>query len=318
MAEAVPPPPTPEPWRQMVRERTTEDGNKADFTLQIGIFGDTDVGKTSMMKCYVHQMSMKDRTLQPPTIGADMQIRHIVVDGYVVKAVIWDTAGMEKYQFIALSYVAKCQAIILVYDVNRPQSCANILQWVDGIQAKYRGPSSPLIMVVGNKCDLEHKVKTEEARRLFHDQLGFFFVECSAYTGDMVDEAFNQLCAAVFLQHARFKLAEKRGQTTKSILTHRTIPTPLADYSSIPLKKTEMELHSMILPHLAELPAGRIPRELLQGLGIWGSQKHPVTGGLNVRNSTSGLDSIESGSSDEGEEFGEETEDHPVDCKCWH
>ena len=58
--------------------------------LKILILGDSGVGKTSILKQYVHQLSSAPTK---PTIGADFWKKEVMIEGTIVNLQIWDTAG---------------------------------------------------------------------------------------------------------------------------------------------------------------------------------------------------------------------------------
>ncbi|PRP80728.1 ras-related protein Rab-2A [Planoprotostelium fungivorum] len=152
------------------------------------IVGDTAVGKSCLL------LQFTDKRFQPVhdlTIGVEFGSRTIAHDGKQVKLQIWDTAGQEKFRSITRSYYrgTGTSGALLVYDITRRDTFNHLAEWLEDCR-KYSNPNI-VIMLIGNKCDLEEKrvVQKEEGEK-FAKENGLFFIETSAKTDNNVDEAF--------------------------------------------------------------------------------------------------------------------------------
>ena len=105
----------------------TEDSD--DF-LKILMIGDSNVGKTSILKRFVDGRAYNMEDIHIATIGVDFKIRTIIVDGKAIKLQIWDTAGQERFRTITSSYYRGAHGIIVVYDVTDQESFNNVKQWL--------------------------------------------------------------------------------------------------------------------------------------------------------------------------------------------
>lgn len=102
---------------------------------------------------------------------------------------IWDTAGQEQFRSITRSYYRGAAGALLVYDVTNRSSFEALEGWLKdmlagvGMEASPNGVSGMVIMLVGNKTDLEHKrkVSKEEGEQFARDH-GLLFIETSAKT----------------------------------------------------------------------------------------------------------------------------------------
>lgn len=79
----------------------------------------------------------------------------MIIDGAAYKYQIWDTAGQEKYHSLAPMYYRNAAAALLVYDITNAKSFGMLKQWVG--ELKKLGPENIIIVVCGNKADLEAK-----------------------------------------------------------------------------------------------------------------------------------------------------------------
>ena len=102
-----------------------------------------------------------------------------------IKLTIWDTAGQERFRSLTSSYYRGAQGVILVYDVSSRESFNNLkATWLKEL-AVYADLEDLVLMIVGNKVDLEEKgerkVSTEEGLQLAKE-LSALFMESSAKT----------------------------------------------------------------------------------------------------------------------------------------
>ena len=89
------------------------DKKSYDYLFKILLIGDSGCGKAQLLRSYCRP---------PPTlistIGTDLGIKKINVEGKVIMLQIWDTAGQERFHTITTSYCRGTHGIVLVYDVT--------------------------------------------------------------------------------------------------------------------------------------------------------------------------------------------------------
>lgn len=83
--------------------------------------------------------------------------RSFTIDNKKVKAIIWDTAGQDRFRSIATSFYRGSSAALLVYDITNEKTFENIGRWLEDVK-KY-GDVNMVFCLVGNKCDLESQRK---------------------------------------------------------------------------------------------------------------------------------------------------------------
>ena len=86
-----------------------------DRTFKIIILGDSQVGKTSILKRYTtDDFTHSTRT----TIGADFDSKIINHNDKMINLNIWDTAGQEIYRAISNQYYRQASGVLIVFDVT--------------------------------------------------------------------------------------------------------------------------------------------------------------------------------------------------------
>jgi len=147
------------------------------------------VGKSCLL------LQFTDKRFQPVhdlTIGVEFGARMITLEESPetqVKLQIWDTAGQESFRSITRSYYRGAAGALLVYDITRRDTFQHLGRWLE--EAKQHAHENMVILLIGNKNDLEHRraVTTAEGQE-FADQHGLLFLETSAKTAYNVESAF--------------------------------------------------------------------------------------------------------------------------------
>ncbi|XP_075219461.1 RAS oncogene family member Rab35 [Lycorma delicatula] len=163
-----------------------------DHLFKLLIIGDSGVGKSSLL------LRFADNTFSGnyiTTIGVDFKIRTVEIEGDKVKLQIWDTAGQERFRTITSTYYRGTHGVIVVYDVTRGDSFANVKRWLHEIDQNCEVVNR---ILVGNKNDAPDQkvVLTEDAQR-FADQMGIQLFETSAKDNINVEEMFMAITRQV-------------------------------------------------------------------------------------------------------------------------
>jgi len=167
------------------------------------LIGDGAVGKTSLIKKFVMD-KFDDKYIT--TIGTKItkkDLRFSRPDSEIsLTLMIWDILGQKGYTGIQASSYKGAEGAMVVCDLTRKETLANIVEyWIPELQ-KVSG-SIPLIFV-GNKCDLVEQRQISEsdliAMAAKYQSLSFF---ASAKTGENVEIIFSKLGEMVLGREAR-------------------------------------------------------------------------------------------------------------------
>ncbi|XP_077455408.1 ras-related protein Rab-25b [Stigmatopora argus] len=184
-----------------------------NFVFKVVLIGESGVGKSNLLSRFTkNEFNHDSRT----TIGVEFSTRTVQLDGFSIKAQIWDTAGLERYRAITSAYYRGAVGALLVYDITKQLTYESVERWLKEL-FDHADPHI-VVMLVGNKSDLdsERSVPSEEAKD-FADKNGLFFLETSALSSTNVEAAFNTVLAEI---HKKVSSKEvSRGSISAVTLT---------------------------------------------------------------------------------------------------
>ena len=158
------------------------------------LIGDAAVGKTNILSKYLRDEFDPN---SKSTVGVEFGTKNITLENNKIKLQIWDTAGQERYRSVTSAYYKGAKGAILVYDITRKATFENIDKWIPDL--KNNGDSDIIIMLIGNKCDLENErqVSTSEGKEKA-ENYKIAFLETSAMDGTNIQRAFQELIEDVY------------------------------------------------------------------------------------------------------------------------
>ncbi|VDO50229.1 unnamed protein product [Brugia timori] len=112
---------------------------------------------------------------------------------------IWDIGGQSIASPMLEKYINGAHGAVVVYDVTNSSSFENLEDWINIIKQVTKTQERPVVlMLVGNKTDLEHRrVIRIERHTKFALQYGMSSYYVSAKTGDSVTLMFRKTAAEI-------------------------------------------------------------------------------------------------------------------------
>eukprot|EP00928_Gymnodinium_smaydae_P056172 TRINITY_DN395_c0_g1_i1.p1 TRINITY_DN395_c0_g1~~TRINITY_DN395_c0_g1_i1.p1 ORF type:complete len:279 (-),score=53.89 TRINITY_DN395_c0_g1_i1:246-1082(-) len=161
------------------------------------ILGDEAVGKSCLLWQFIDGSF---RTHHKVTVGVEFASKVVTVFGKKIKLQCWDTAGLLRYRNLIRTYFPDSHGALLVYDITRRDSFATAEEMLQTLREK-AADTDLIVTLVGNKCEqvTEREVSHEEAYN-FAQRMDLHFVEVSALTRHMLDEAFLSTAKLTYLK----------------------------------------------------------------------------------------------------------------------
>ena len=178
--------------------------NEIDFKFKVIITGKNEVGKSSIIRRYVKNKFSKSYI---PTLLSDFTTKDIRYKNKLVRLLIYELAGHQKYEAAQTRHFTGADYICVVASFDDQQSLKDLSDTLGRITSKWcelNGRNGVPVTAVINKVDLV-KTLPHSQRALYEYKIlvhnltkgltpnGFLFT--SAKTGDAVDVLFNKIAS---------------------------------------------------------------------------------------------------------------------------
>eukprot|EP00831_Metopus_contortus_P040561 TRINITY_DN31788_c0_g1_i1.p1 TRINITY_DN31788_c0_g1~~TRINITY_DN31788_c0_g1_i1.p1 ORF type:complete len:241 (+),score=31.47 TRINITY_DN31788_c0_g1_i1:142-864(+) len=186
----------------------------ADYRFKVVMIGSHGVGKTQLINRYTMDEFVLHHTM---SLGVLFTTHRIEIEGNVVEAQLWDTAGQEIFKSLTKTYFTGAVGAMLVYDITKGISYKSIAQtWLEDLKS-FSDPNIVCILI-GNKCDLHEgrEVETDEALN-FAQNHGIAFMETSAKESTNVQIAFEHLLHEIYKIKSKKEIQNVVASPTKPI-----------------------------------------------------------------------------------------------------
>jgi small GTP-binding protein len=162
------------------------------ISKKVCLLGDFAVGKTSLVRRFVYSL-FDDKYIS--TIGVKVSRKTLVVPraNQVVDLTImlWDLAGSEEFTPVRASYLRGAAGGILVCDLTRPETLANIGTYVDDLLGV--NPNAQLVLAANKRDLVEQQLLTLVEIERVAAELNATYYLTSAKTGEEVETLFRHL-----------------------------------------------------------------------------------------------------------------------------
>ena len=160
-------------------------------SYKVLIIGDGGVGKST----YVRQINTGEfKNKYDTTIGLEPHPVTLLTSAGEKNLTILDTAGQEKFGSLRQEIYKDTHAAFIMFDLTSRITYVNISQWYRDI-TDAMGEDFPIV-IIGNKLDLERKVKNKLIT--FPKKKGLPYVEVSVKDGTDLDKPFNYILQKLF------------------------------------------------------------------------------------------------------------------------
>ena len=168
------------------------------------IVGDTCTGKTSLVDSFVNK---RINTYNKATIGVEFSCKLISINNNTIKILIWDTAGLERFRSITKSYYKNSSIALIIYDITNRDSFLNLEYWYQEIVQNCN--QSVIIVIVGNKSDLEKRKVSYNEGYKFAENYNLLFFETSIFNMEQNTNIFEESCKLAIKEKEILDIKEK-------------------------------------------------------------------------------------------------------------
>ncbi|XP_055329908.1 ras-related protein Rab-38-like [Paramacrobiotus metropolitanus] len=204
------------------------DAKRKEKLYKVLIIGDVGVGKTSIVKRYVHRFFSQQYRA---TIGVDFALKIINWDqNTIIRLQLWDIAGQERFGHMTRVYYKDAVGAFIVYDMSRLASFDAVSKWKKDLDIKVETPDGNPVpcVLLGNKCDQAKDSQIPEGAKMDHflresNFSGYF--ETSAKENVGIDEAVRFLLTKI-IENDRPMVLEHDAERFKLETTTTVTPPP--------------------------------------------------------------------------------------------
>ncbi|XP_078655550.1 ras-related protein Rab-9A-like [Branchiostoma floridae x Branchiostoma belcheri] len=172
------------------KERFPEMGGKKIKAL---VLGNAGVGKTCLIRRFADDV-YKDGAQS--TVGTDMLVKTVEVDGQEVTVEFWDTGGQERFWSLRTPFYRDTDVCILSFAVDDEISFKKLDAWKDEFEfyADVIDASSFPYAVIATKNDVTDRAVSEQAAQAWcKANWDMPYYETSAKNGQNVQKTLNRI-----------------------------------------------------------------------------------------------------------------------------
>jgi GTP-binding protein of the ras superfamily involved in termination of M-phase len=175
-------------------KRKGKDG-KNEVVIKVGMVGDSEVGKTSLMVKYVENKFDEDYIC---TLGVNFMEKTVTLGKNEISFSIWDLGGSREFITMLPLVCEDAEAILFMFDLTRKSTLISVKEWFRQVR-EHTKTARPFL--IGTKYDLfaqkeqeEQEEITKQARK-FAKAMKAPLIFCSAHSSINVQKIFKIVLA---------------------------------------------------------------------------------------------------------------------------
>jgi len=176
-----------------------------DIVVKVGLIGDVETGKTSLMVKYVEGIFDQDYI---ETLGVNFMEKTISLKNVNVTFSLWDLGGQKEYRELLPLVCAEARVLLFVFDLTKKNSLVAVKQWYKAARQENK---HAVAFLIGSKYDAfdtldsNYKADITKHARKFAKAMKAPLIYCSACKGINVSKIFQIIISKVFNVEPRVK-----------------------------------------------------------------------------------------------------------------
>ncbi|CAM9842765.1 unnamed protein product [Ectocarpus sp. 6 AP-2014] len=139
-------------------ETKAHDASRNNVVVKVGMVGDAQVGKTTLMVKYVENKFDEEYIM---TLGVNFMEKTITLRNTEITFSIWDLGGQREFLSMLPLVCNDAVAIFFMFDLSRKSTLNSVKEWYRQVRGLNR---SAYAFLVGTKYDLYTSMPAEEQR----------------------------------------------------------------------------------------------------------------------------------------------------------
>merc|ERR1711879_788841 len=172
---------------------------------KVGLIGDVETGKTSLMVKYVEGIFDQDYI---ETLGVNFMEKTISLKNVNVTFSLWDLGGQKEYKDLLPLVCSEARVLLFVFDLTRRNSLVAVKQWYKLARQENK---HAVAFLIGSKYDLfdhqdiNQKRETIKHARKFAKAMKAPLIFCSASKAININKIFQFIISKFFNVEPRVK-----------------------------------------------------------------------------------------------------------------
>ena len=176
-----------------------------EYFFKLIILGDSGTGKSSLLNRYVDDRFFENSSSY---LGVEFKTKMLELENLLIKLIIWDTVGQERFGAISPAFYKGADGILLVYDCTNEETFNHLDYWLAEI--KKHAQNNVSIILVANKIDLDSMQKVTNDNALAYAQTHqLTLIESSCSNNKGIEEAFSTLVREIVRKSSNQNIEDK-------------------------------------------------------------------------------------------------------------